>query len=164
VLGSRYETLPARLRALHDRGGTFTGTAAIDGDVNVFAQSIRTLANLPSRTPSCPLTFELRREGEVEHWTRRFGEQVMTSTVVARDGFLVEKLGLATLRFSLDVVGGAIEWRLRAVHGLGLALPLRLFDGVAAREFVDGRRYAFAVEADLPLAGLVVRYRGTLDA
>lgn len=163
LLGASYDTLPARIRALHDRGGTYTGSASIEGEDNAFARAIRTLANLPSPVERCPLVFELRHDGDVERWTRRFGDEVMTSTIAARDGLLVEKLGLSTLRFRLEVEQRAIRWRLVSAHGLAVPLPRHLFDGVAAREFVDGRRYAFAVEATLPFAGLVVRYRGSLD-
>ena len=43
-----------------------------------------------------------------------------------------------------------------------LPLPAGWFEGVRCRECERDGRYAFLVEANLPLIGLVVRYEGWL--
>jgi len=48
------------------------------------------------------------------------------------------------------------------VQVLGLRLPAAWFEGVSARESEHDDRYHFDVGASLPLAGLLVRYRGWL--
>jgi len=48
-------------------------------------------------------------------------------------------------------------------RALGVPLPARWFAGVAARESEADGRYCFDVRAALPLAGLLVHYRGWLD-
>jgi len=75
---------------------------------------------------------------------------------------LCERLGLVTFGFRLHVVDEAIVWRVERVRILGLALPARWFRGVDARESQQAERYWFDVAAVLPLAGLLVRYRGWL--
>ncbi|MEH6416380.1 DUF4166 domain-containing protein [Pseudomonas sp. CGJS7] len=56
-----------------------------------------------------------------------------------------------------------LAWRLMRVRALGLPLPRSWFSGVRAREFEREGRYHFDVVAQLPLVGLLVRYRGWLD-
>lgn len=56
-----------------------------------------------------------------------------------------------------------LYWRLMRVRALGLPLPASWFSGVRAREFERDGRYHFDVAAQLPLVGLLVRYRGWLD-
>jgi hypothetical protein len=52
---------------------------------------------------------------------------------------------------------------LEEVRALGVPLPAAWFRGVTSRESADGPRYHFDVRAQLPIAGLLVHYRGTLD-
>jgi hypothetical protein len=56
-----------------------------------------------------------------------------------------------------------LSWRLVRVRALGLPLPSGWFAGVRAREFERDGRYHFDVGAQLPVVGLLVRYRGWLD-
>lgn len=87
----------------------------------------------------------------------------MRSDLRERAGLLEERLGLATFRFALIARCDSIEWRLLAVRALGFPLPLSWFARVFALESIEGDLYAFDVRAELPLAGLLVHYRGTLD-
>ena len=87
----------------------------------------------------------------------------MRSRLWDADGVLCERLGLVTFGFALSARDGAIEWRVVRVRALGLPLPARWFGAVAAREFEQNDRYHFDVRAALPLAGLLVHYRGWLD-
>jgi len=56
-----------------------------------------------------------------------------------------------------------LSWRLVRVRLLGLPLPAGWFEGMRAREFEREGRYHFEVSAQLPLVGLLVRYRGWLE-
>lgn len=56
-----------------------------------------------------------------------------------------------------------LSWRLMRVRAFGLPLPRGWFAGVRAREFEYEGRYHFDVAAQLPWAGLLVRYRGWLE-
>jgi hypothetical protein len=109
------------------------------------------------------IEVEIAADAEGESWARHVGGHVMRSRLRARNGVLHERLGLVTFAFRLDAHDAAIEWKVVHVRALGLPLPARWFDGVAAREGESDGRYTFDVRAALPLAGLLVRYRGWLD-
>ncbi|MGH8078215.1 MAG: DUF4166 domain-containing protein, partial [Lysobacter sp.] len=86
----------------------------------------------------------------------------------SRDGLLCERLGPVRFGFRLSVealphAGFAIHWRLERVRLLGMPLPVRWFTGVHAREYESKGRYHFDVVAALPVAGLLVHYKGWLD-
>jgi hypothetical protein len=56
-----------------------------------------------------------------------------------------------------------LSWRLMRVRAFGLPLPRGWFAGVRAREFEREGRYHFEVDAQLPVVGLLARYRGWLE-
>ena len=78
-------------------------------------------------------------------------------------GLLCERLGPLVFRFRLGVRQGRLEWSVARVALLGVPLPVGLFREVHARESEQAGRYHFDVAAALPLAGLLVHYRGWLD-
>ena len=111
-----------------------------------------------------PLCVEIDASPDHERWTRFIGGRAMPSRLWREGDVLCERLGMATFGFHLEVVNEAIVWRVVRVGVFGLSLPPRWFTGVGAREFAEDARYRFEVWASLPRAGLLVRYRGWLDA
>ena len=109
--------------------------------------------------------MEIASEAGRERWTRHVGKHAMASRLWAgNDGLLRERLGLVTFGFRLEVHDGGIEWIVRQVRVLDvLPLPASWFSRVGAREWADGARYHFDVQAALPLAGPLVHYRGWLS-
>ena len=88
----------------------------------------------------------------------------MCSTLRAgNNGSLLERLGPATLRFALRRDGDAIDWQLQGVRLLGLPLPRMLCGAVLSRSGMRDGRYAFDIDARLPLVGRLVAYRGWLE-
>ena len=87
----------------------------------------------------------------------------MRSRLHARGGLLEERLGPTTMCFELHAREASIDWRLAAVRVMGVPVPLAWFDGVSARESLEGSLYRFDVEARLAVVGLLVIYSGTLD-
>lgn len=79
-----------------------------------------------------------------------------------RQGLLCERLGLVEFAFRLSASEGVLAWHVASVRALGLPLPASAFHAVQARESESGGRYRFDVSATLPLAGLLVHYRGWL--
>ena len=110
-----------------------------------------------------PLCVEIDASPDSERWTRFIGGRAMPSRLWRESDVLCERLGLATFGFRLEVVDGAIVWRVARVRVFGLSLPAHWFTGVGARESAEGERYRFDVWAALPLIGLLVHYRGWLD-
>ena len=103
-----------------------------------------------------------------ERWVRRIGGRAMPSRLRAGQGamagLLCERLGAVLFGFAMRVEDDAIVWRVARVRVLGwLPLPARAFAGVIACESERDGRYRFDVRAALPVAGLLVHYRGWLE-
>jgi hypothetical protein len=166
VLGdAAFSTLPHRVQALHRATGTrtYAGSAQVEAGSSWLARLCARATALPSRALIVPVEVEITCDAGGERWTRRFGAHRMPSRFWLAGGLLYERIGAATFAFALHVEAGSLHWRVRHVRVLGVPLPAALFGGVRAREFEADGRYGFDVQASLPLAGLLVRYRGWLD-
>lgn len=91
------------------------------------------------------------------------GAQVTVSSAVMPAQLADEPVGTARDKAESEMDDPGLSWRLVRVRALGLPLPSGWFAGVRAREFERDGRYHFDVGAQLPIAGLLVRYRGWLD-
>ena len=165
LLGDKFDRLPPRVRALHTRETTYTyaGRADVDRGKNMLSRLMGAATRLPTQKTDQELHVTIEPSASDERWTRRFANHAMPSRLWDADGLLCERLGLVTFGFRLDVEDGELTWRVERVRSLGIPLPARLFRGVIAREFERDGRYWFDVRAELPLAGLLVHYRGWLD-
>ncbi|MHB8911995.1 MAG: DUF4166 domain-containing protein [Lysobacter sp.] len=169
LLGTQYERLLPTLQRLHSRTGRqlYRGKAEVERGRGLLSQLCAWATRLP-RAGHGPIKVEIVAGDGREQWTRMFAGHAMRSRLWARDGLLCERLGLVTFGFRLSVEdtpghGQAIVWRVARVRALGLPLPARWFDRVHAREYERDGRYRFDVAAALPLAGLLVHYKGWLD-
>jgi len=164
VLGPAFATLPAPVRALHRAQGErrHRGEVEVERGRTPLARLCAWATRLPPAGHG-PVRVDIDAAPDGERWTRRIGGRAMPSRLWREGDVLCERLGLATFGFRLEVIEQAIAWRVARVRVLGLPLPAAWFGGVGARESADGGRYRFDVRAALPLAGLLVHYRGWLD-
>jgi hypothetical protein len=164
VLGPAFDTLPAPVRALHVAQGLqrYRGAVEVERGRGLVSRGVAAATHLPPAGTG-PLCVEIDASPAQERWTRFIGGRAMPSRLWREGDVLCERLGLATFGFRLSVEDDALVWRVVRVRVFGLSLPVRWFTGVGARESADGERYAFDVWASLPLAGLLVHYRGWLD-
>lgn len=174
LLGADFDRLPGPVRRLHLRAGAacYAGEVQVDRGPHPLARLCAWATRLPPASAG-PLQVEIVAADGREAWTRHIGGRAMPSRLWAgrgaMAGLLCERLGLVVFGFALTVEPGAhgaqIVWRVRRLRVFGLLpLPARWFDGVEARESVDGEgRYHFDVRAALPLAGRLVHYRGWLE-
>lgn len=164
LLGSAFGSLAPRVRALHLREGArrYRGEVDVERGRGWLAALCIRATRLPPAGRG-PIEVEIVADANGERWTRHIGSHAMRSRLWAAHGLLRERLGLVTFAFALSAQEGAIEWRVVRVHALGLPLPARWFSAVAARESEEDGRYRFDVQAALPIAGPLVRYRGWLD-
>jgi hypothetical protein len=164
LLGSAFDTLAPCVRKLHRDVGTrrYAGEVDVERGGHPLARLCARATRLPPA--GCgPIEVEIVADAAGERWSRHVGAHVMRSRLRERDGLLHERLGAVTFVFRLRARDGAIEWTVVRVRALGLPLPARWFAAVGAREADDDGRYTFDVRAALPVAGLLVRYRGWLD-
>ncbi len=166
LIGADFGDLPLAVRQVHeDRAETaLAGTCRVDRGRGMLAAILGAVASLPRSGESVALRVTIRRRAQGEVWEREFDGKPMVSSLRARAGLLEERLGPTTFAFRLVADRERIAWRLVGVRTLGIPLPVALFSGVCASESTEGGRYRFDVEASLPVVGLLVRYRGTLEA
>jgi hypothetical protein len=160
-----FSTLPARVQALHRAIGTriYRGEADVQRGTGLLSRLCGWVTAQPPAAMHVSLQVAISATESGECWTRDFAGHPMRSTMWASDGLLCERLGLVTFAFALVAADGVLTWQVRRVRALGVPLPARWFDGVRARESEVAGRYHFDVEASLPLAGMLVHYRGWLD-
>lgn len=166
VLGDDFHTLPLAVQALHLRSGLhrYRGQVEVRRDRNPLARLLAWATRLPPAGRG-KIEVDIDANGDGESWVRKIGTAAMPSRLWMQDGLLCEQLGLARFGFRLTVEEGAIVWRVARAYALGVPLPSRWFRSVQARESAgDGDRYCFDVSAPMPIAGLLVHYRGWLDA
>lgn len=164
VLGAGFETLPTTVKAIHLATGarSYRGQVQVTRGSNPLSRLVAWATRLPPAGEGA-LEVEIVATGRQERWTRHIGGRPMPSRLWEGDGLLCERLGLAEFGFRLSVRDGVLDWRVARVRVLGLPLPAAAFRAVLAHESESDGRYRFEVAATLPLAGLLVHYRGWLD-
>jgi hypothetical protein len=165
LAGASYETLPAAVLAMHEGAypRRFTGHSSVERGTSWLARLLGAIASLPPAAQSMPASITITQRGEGERWARDFDGHPLVSWFGSEDGLLAEHVGPHIFFFELTVADAALVWRLVRVRSLGVPLPASWFS-VRPRESDDAGHYRFDVRVELPLAGLLVHYRGTLDA
>ncbi len=159
-----FDALPIPVQRLHLQKGSriYRGEVEVVRGHSLLSRLCAWATRLPSAGTG-PIAVEIVSSGTRERWTRRVGKHAMASTLWAGEDLLCERLGLVTFGFCLETRDGGIDWIVSRVRVLGvLPLPVSWFSQVTARESADGDHYQFDVRAALPLAGLLVHYRGWL--
>lgn len=164
LLGPDFAKLPASVQHLHLRSGKtrHVGEVHVERGTGLLSRLCAWATRLPPAGRG-PVAVDIETGSSGECWTRHMGGHAMRSRLWAADGLLCERLGLVTFGFRLGVEQGRLTWRVVRVRALGLPLPARWFGAVSACESELDGHYAFDVTAALPLAGMLVHYRGWLQ-
>lgn len=165
LLGARFDVLPLRVRELHDLDGVsvWEGRAKVERGRSLLARVAGTLTSLPPAGDDHPLRVTFSAIGDQEIWSRQFGSAIFRSLQYERDGLLREEVGPGTFVFALLASQDGLALRLDGFRLLGMPIPRLLHPRVRTFERERDGRYAFEVEARLPLVGLLVRYSGWLE-
>ncbi len=169
ALGPDWDRLPQAIRQLHDVSAhhLYVGEASVENGVTLLARLCRVLLRFPPAASVLPVQVALQREGSRERWTRCFGTHSFHSILsLPADGernTVFERFGALSFRITLPVTGDGLEMPVKRAYCLGIPLPAWLTPRSQTREFVDAQgRFNFDVAVYMPVAGLVVRYRGWL--
>jgi Domain of unknown function (DUF4166) len=163
LLGAEFSTLDAAVRAVHAGiSGQWAGMATVHRGRHPLLRIAGLFARLPAAQRDAITQVHIEVQNGRERWTRRFGASTpMRSTLRADGKYLIEQLGLVTLRFRVLAVEGGMEWHLEQIAFAGLPLPVRWFH-VGARASSLGDDYGFDVAVDVGGLGRLIRYEGSL--
>jgi hypothetical protein len=165
LLRARFESLPARVRELHDVTETaaWVGRADVERGASLASRLLAMLFSLPPEGKDQPLCVTFEPHGGREIWTRAFGTRKFRSVQLEKDGLLRERVGPTCLVFALDASREGLALRLLDVLVLGIPMPRMLHPCVRTMESETDGRYRFEVSSHLPTGGLLVRYAGWLE-
>lgn len=169
ILGSAFDSLPPRVRELHasEAPRRWRGVAEVCRGKSPLARLAAAIIGFPKAADAVPVTVSFTPEAKGERWTRDFDGRHFSSLQYAGSGknafLLVERFGPAAFAMALVVDGDRMRLVPRRWSLLGVPMPRFLMPGGPSFETDADGKFAFNVEIRLPLAGLVVAYRGTLE-
>jgi hypothetical protein len=170
LLGPAWMTLDAAIRQAHVVDSAATGRFVIRYGTGVGARLLRRALRLPPEGEAHATRLAITRDGRRERWARTIGRRsLVTLQRGLPDGRLAERIGIAELRFRLDVADGRLRYSPAGVAvPLGrwaIPLPRSLAPRVeACEEPADGRGAHVRVRISLPLIGFFMSYEGTVVA
>lgn len=168
VLGSAWNELPKPVRDMHDFEGrrSAEGRATVERGSNIFARLVATLFRFPNAARDIPIKVTFESDGGRERWTRDFAGQEFSSLQQEGHGrfdrLLRESFGPFAFGLALVLDGEKLNLVVRKWSAFGIPMPLSFAPRGFAYESSSEGRFNFHVEIGLPLAGLIVRYRGWL--
>ncbi len=165
ALGKRWQTLPPEIRTMHDLWDlhSATGRARITRGPHPLARLIAALFRFPKAGTDIPVTVTMERRGDKELWTRDFaGTRFASHLTPAGPDEVHERFG--PFRFRIALTENPAGFGMEVTRGscLGLPIPRALLPRSETEERVANGRFTFDVRLSLPLAGLLVHYRGWL--
>jgi len=164
LLGDAWAALPAAVRGFHQStDARYAGTALVRGADHLPARLLRRMFGFPRPGASVPVHIHVRREGDGERWSRRFGDRAFASCFrrEAGDTLLAERFGPFRFHFALAVADGRMHWHFRRWSLGSLPLPHALGPRIESWEAEDGNgAFRFYSHADFPLLGRLIHYDG----
>jgi hypothetical protein len=172
LMGPDFVRLAPALQRFHRLHGhaTLHGQATTCAPATGLARLLARMLGTPRRASCGRLVFRLTAHPATLRWTRHFAGQGRARPMASRlqesathPGQLEECLGPVRLRFTLHALDGELHLKLSGMRCCGLPCPRVLLPSVTAVESGHGMRLHFHIEAGLPWAGRVTRYRGFLE-
>ncbi len=169
ALGPAFDRLPPVVRRFHDVTARheWRGEAEVLRGTGLLARLIAAAMGFPP-AGRVPLTLVLERAGEGESagesWTRDFGGHVLRSRLSpAGQGRVTERFGPSAVLLEPRVADGGLDLPSPGARLLGIPVPRLLAPVSESIEREADGRFLFDVKGTVPLAGLVVHYRGWLE-
>jgi hypothetical protein len=164
AMGPAFDRLHPALQRFHALAGRWTlqGQVRIEPPQRRLGRLLARMTGTPRTAREGPIEFQLEAAPHRERWLRRFPGFHMASALSLHGGEIVERLGPATLHFTLGEQSGALVMELQRMQFAGIPCPRWLMPRIHAVERGEGDRLHFDVRADVPGCGRVVRYHGQL--
>lgn len=165
VMSARFAALAPSVAAVHGvlRDAGANGRAAVRRGGHPVARLAAACLGLPAAGEHA-LHVSFSERGGVERWTRDFSGRRFTSAFSQDGSRVVERFGPLRFVFDLETDGNGLRMAMRGWSFAGMPLPLALAPRAPAREWEEDGLFHFDVSIALPGIGLVVQYRGWLNA
>jgi hypothetical protein len=166
LVGDGWGGLDEPVRRLHLRARG-AGVFAVRRGEGRVARVVARLLGLPRSGEEVPLLLSVEPHGGGERWRRNFaGREFVTEQSEHAGALLLERTGPFELLFRLTAEGGALAYRQEGaalrVRSLRVRLPRMLAPSVEAVERADAGGVRVSVCVTAPVAGLLIRYEGTV--
>ena len=126
-------------------------------------RALCSLLRLPNEADAVHVVLTVRAEGDREHWRRRFAGRRLDSTMRARRGRLIERFGVYTFGYRLEMDGFVLRYRYERAWLLGVPLPRWLALGSNAECRGDETGWVIDSLVFAPLLGPLARYHGRVE-
>ena len=169
ILGSAFSALPPRVRELHDSTAArqWSGVADVRRGHGTAAALIAAIVGFPRAASGVPVTVAFSTKDGTELWTRSFNGKRFSSLQSAGTGknqyLIIERFGPASFAIALVLEGDRLALIPRRWSFLGMPMPRFLLPTGLSYEIEQNGQFCFDVEISVPLFGLIVAYKGSLD-
>ena len=167
LLGAQYVLLAPVLREVHEHVTQLRGTVSVTRGKSLLVRALASLAGMPRACADAPCRVDFVQEAGMppgaERWVREMvGRSFSSLLIPAGPDQFDESFGWYRFRFRIEINAGTVQFALQGMRVLGMPVPRVLLPRIVTRESgVDGA-YVFAVQAHLPVLGLLVAYEGLL--
>jgi hypothetical protein len=168
LLGNAWPVVPKPVREMHDqaRDTRLSGLAAVERGNGVLARLIAGVFRFPTEGKNIPIDVMISKSPGQETWKRTFGDRSFSSVLSpcrgTGDCLLSERFGPFSFQLALVVANDKLNYIVRGWKFFGLPLPRAWAPGGDSYESSKNGVFGFDIEIAHPLAGLIVRYAGTL--
>ena len=126
------------------------------------------IVGFPIAGTEVPVSVEFAQENGGERWTRNFAGKIFSSLQTSGVGkeryLLVERFGAVSVALALVLESGKLALIPRSWRIWRIPMPKFLLPSGSSFEFQEQGLFCFDVNISVPLVGLIVAYRGTLEA
>jgi hypothetical protein len=170
LLGDAWHELPGAVREMHALSAERVahGRCTVQRGSGILCGLIASVFRFPKASEDLPVSVRFTPTSDTERWTRRFGEEVMSSSLLPGRGrserLVCERFGPFDFAQALLVEEDHLRYEMRRWSVFGVPLPLWLAPRSNSYETEQAGRFQFHVELSHPLTGLIVSYRGWLVA
>lgn len=168
ALGAEFSALPESIRDLHDcvEFGRWQGRAEVISGTGRLAQLIRRIFGFPPSGTNIPVTVEIRRFHDCEHWVRNFDGRRFRSEIRLSGGpgsrRITERFGAFRFQICLTPTETNLSYPVERGWFLGVPIPRWMLPISDSTESEVRGEFKFDVAISLPGIGRIVRYVGQL--
>ena len=168
LLGSTFDELPPILQSIHQpaNGQTWYGESEVLGGRNPIGAFVARVLGLYSKPGIKPVSVKFSAIPGGQKWDRDFNGHKFSSTFTLGTGnkeyLAIEKLGPVRVALALVRRGDKLHFIPRKWSLLGIPMPGFMLPREDSFEYEEDGVFHFNVAVRVPIAGLIVGYRGWL--